>query len=48
MVVQSGTVLCPLEALLSASPDGILNTGELLEVKCPFLKDDEDLEDLKR
>lgn len=43
-VARSGTVLCPSEPWLSASPDGLLNTGELLEVKCPFLRDGEDLE----
>ncbi|KAL2103352.1 hypothetical protein ACEWY4_000220 [Coilia grayii] len=44
-VARSGTVLCPSEPWLSASPDGFLNTGELLEVKCPLLKENEDLQD---
>lgn len=33
---------------LSASPDGVLDLEELLEIKCPFLKCDESLEDLIR
>ncbi|KAL2103190.1 hypothetical protein ACEWY4_000058 [Coilia grayii] len=45
-VTRHGTVLCPAEPWLSASPDGVLSSGELLEIKCPFLKENETVEDL--
>ncbi|KAL7876225.1 hypothetical protein AOLI_G00111880 [Acnodon oligacanthus] len=45
-VTCRGTVLCTHEPWLSASPDGVLHTGELLEIKCPLLKSNESLEDL--
>lgn len=43
---HKGTMLCPEEPWLSASPDEILESGELLEIKCPLLKTDETLETL--
>lgn len=45
-VTRRGTILCPGEPWLSASPDGIMESGVLLEIKCPFLKDDETITDL--
>ncbi|XP_073702954.1 uncharacterized protein [Garra rufa] len=36
-VEKRGMVVSCKEPWLSASPDGILNSSELLEVKCPFL-----------
>lgn len=47
-ISRRGTVVCASEPWLSASPDGVLNSEELLEIKCPFLKSDESLEDLFR
>ena len=38
--------MCPGEPCLSASPDGVLSSGELLGIKCPFLKANKTLEDL--
>ncbi|KAL2095489.1 hypothetical protein ACEWY4_010208 [Coilia grayii] len=46
IVTRRGTVLCPTEPWLSASPDGVLSTGELLEIKCLFLKPHETVQDL--
>ncbi|KAL7841366.1 hypothetical protein SRHO_G00250570 [Serrasalmus rhombeus] len=43
-VTCRGTVLCTHEPWLSASPDGVLHTAELLEIKCPLLKSNESLE----
>ncbi len=40
--------MCASEPWLSASPDGVLNSEELLEIKCPLLKSDESLEDIFR
>lgn len=40
--------MCASEPWLSASPDGVLNSEELLEIKCLLLKSDESLEDLFR
>ena len=46
-VSRRGTVVSAEEPWLSASPDGVLNTEELLEIKCPVLgKSFESLEDL--
>ncbi|XP_041837800.1 uncharacterized protein LOC121637659 isoform X2 [Melanotaenia boesemani] len=45
-VSHRGTVVCVNEPWLSASPDGVLNSEELLEIKCPLLKSEESLEDL--
>lgn len=47
-VSHRGTVVCGSEPWLSASPDGVLNLHELLEIKSPLLKCDESLEDLFR
>lgn len=47
-VSRRGTVVCASEPWLSASPDGVLNSEELLEIKCPLPKSDESLEDLFR
>lgn len=38
------TVMCASEPWLSASPDRVLNSEELLEIKFPLLKSDESLE----
>lgn len=48
IVSHRGTVVSESEPWLSASPDGVLNSEELLEIKCPVLKGDESLEDLFR
>ncbi|XP_042264553.1 uncharacterized protein LOC121895458 [Thunnus maccoyii] len=48
VVTRRGTVVCAGEPWLSASPDGVLNSEELLEIKCPFLTGNESLEDLIR
>ena len=46
-VSRRGTVVSAEEPWLSASPDGVLNTEELLNIKCPVLrKSFEFLEDL--
>lgn len=37
VVERKGMVVSCKEPWLSASPDGILNSSELLEIKCPFL-----------
>lgn len=34
-ITHMGTVVCGAEPWLSASPDGIINSCELLEIKCP-------------
>ncbi|KAK0145364.1 hypothetical protein N1851_015744 [Merluccius polli] len=35
IITHTGTVVCGAEPWLSASPDGIINSCELLEIKCP-------------
>ncbi|KAL7848076.1 hypothetical protein AOLI_G00227940 [Acnodon oligacanthus] len=45
-VTRRGTVLCTHEPSLSANLDGVLDTGKLLEIKCPLLKSNESLRDL--
>ena len=45
-ISRRGTMLCPGEPWLSASPDGIIDSGILLEIKCPFLKAGETVKDL--
>ncbi|XP_048091752.1 uncharacterized protein LOC125289110 [Alosa alosa] len=34
-ITHTGTIVCGAEPWLSASPDGIINSCELLEMKCP-------------
>jgi hypothetical protein len=36
-VNHRGTVVSVEEPWLSASPDGVLNSKELLEIKCPVM-----------
>jgi hypothetical protein len=31
----TGTVVCPTESYLSASPDGFIKRDTILEIKCP-------------
>lgn len=46
IVSRRGIVVCENEPWLSASPDGVLNSQELLEIKCPLPEDNDSLENL--
>lgn len=46
-IQHTGTVVSVAEPWLSASPDGVISSNELLEIKCPLLgRSRESLEDL--
>ena len=44
-VTPCGTVICAKEPWLSASPDGIIDSETLVEVKCPIIAHEENFHD---
>ena len=42
-VLPSGLVICKEHPFLAASPDGIISSSELIEVKCPYVARDREI-----